>query len=109
MWCRRWKASNGGQDDAVPVPAAWKAETVSRHAASLVAVAIGRNTVTMVEIAQKIIFYVVLTDRDRWAVEVEWPDGTLERVDTFGEHSLATYWVATQSQAWLEVRRIFGE
>jgi hypothetical protein len=63
----------------------------------------------MAEITQKPIFYVVLTDRDRWAVEVEWPDGTLEQVHTFAEHSLATYWVATQSDAWLEVRRIFSE
>ena len=63
----------------------------------------------MVEIAQQPIFYVVLTDHDQWAVEVEWPDGTLERVDTFGEHSVAARWVATQSDAWLEVRRIFSE
>ncbi len=62
----------------------------------------------MVEVTPKIIFYVVLIDHDRWAVEVEWPDGTLERVDTFGEHSLAAYWVATQSQSWLDVRRPFN-
>ncbi len=49
----------------------------------------------------------ILTDHDRWAVvEVEWSDGTLEQGDTFGEHSVAARWVATQSDAWLEVRGI---
>jgi hypothetical protein len=56
---------------------------------------------------QRPVFYVVLTDHDRWAVvEVEWSDGTLEQGDTFGEHSVAARWVATQSDAWLEVRGI---
>ena len=72
------------------------------------AVTIDRNSVGMVD-AQRPSFYVVLTDHDRWAVEVAWSDGTLEQVDTFREHSVAARWVATQSDAWLEVRRIFDE
>jgi hypothetical protein len=63
----------------------------------------------MIEIEQKPIFYVVLTDHDRWAVEAEWPDGTLERVDTFKEHWSATDWIADQSDTWVKVRRIFSE
>jgi hypothetical protein len=42
----------------------------------------------------------VLTDLGQWAVEAEWPDGTLERVDTFKEHSSAASWIATQSEPW---------
>jgi hypothetical protein len=74
-----------------------------------VAVTIGLNTEGMVEDAQKPFFYVVLTDRDRWAVEAEWPDGMLERVDTFQEHSSAASWIATQSDAWWVDRRIDRE
>jgi hypothetical protein len=68
-----------------------KLQLIAPSADDALAVAIDRYTVDMVEITQKLIFYVVLIDRDRWAVEVEWPDGTLERVDTFGGHSLAAY------------------
>jgi hypothetical protein len=57
--------------------------------------------------AGKTIFYVVLSDHDRWAVEVEWPDGTLERVLTFEDHVSASNWVSTQSELWLKVRKIF--
>ena len=53
----------------------------------------------------KPILYVALCDRDQWAVEAEWPDGTLERIDTFNDHSSATDWITTQSDVWLEERR----
>jgi len=43
----------------------------------------------------------MLRDRDEWAVEVEWPDGTLERINTHKDYSSAANWVATQSEAWL--------
>ena len=33
----------------------------------------------------KPILYVALCDRDQWAVEAEWPDGTLERINTFND------------------------
>ena len=52
------------------------------------------------------LFYIILSDRDEWAVEAEWPDGTLERAGTFKDHSAATGWVATQSEAWLYARQI---
>lgn len=66
----------------------------------LTAVTIGFNTEEMGNGAPKPIFYVVLSDLDQWAVEAEWPDGTLERVDTFKEHSAAASWIATQSEPW---------
>ena len=58
---------------------------------------------------EKPVFHVILTDRDEWAVEVEWPDGTLERINTFKAHILATTWVANQSDVWLKVRNILRD
>jgi hypothetical protein len=54
---------------------------------------------------QKPIRYVILSDRDQWAVEAEWPDGTLERIDRFADRSSATDWMSTRSDAWLRARR----
>ena len=34
------------------------------------------------QLLKKPIFHVILSDRDEWAVEVEWPDRTLERINT---------------------------
>jgi hypothetical protein len=59
-------------------------------------------------IVEKPIFYVVLSDRDQWAVEVEWPDDTLERINTFVDHPSAANWVSTHSEAWLKVWKIFN-
>jgi hypothetical protein len=55
------------------------------------------------------IFHVTLSDRDEWVVEVEWPDGVLERIRTFKHHGTAADWVAQQSDAWLRVRSIFND
>lgn len=55
------------------------------------------------------LFHVLLSDQDQWVVEVEWPDGTLERIRTFKHHATAADWVATQSQAWLRVQDVFNE
>jgi hypothetical protein len=55
----------------------------------------------------KPIFHVILGDRDQWVVEAEWPDGTLERVQVCQSHDSATVWVATQSETWLHIHRIF--
>jgi hypothetical protein len=48
---------------------------------------------------------VILTDRDEWGVEVEWAEGTLERIITFKVHFLAADWVSNRSEAWLQERR----
>ena len=69
----------------------------------------GRDTGAMAISAEKPVFHVILTDRDEWAVEVEWPDGTLERISTFKAHILATTWVATHSDVWLKVRNALGD
>jgi hypothetical protein len=55
----------------------------------------------MTKQAEKPLFHVSLSDRDDWVVEAEWPDGTLERVSTFKNHSAAAHWIASASEAWL--------
>jgi len=52
----------------------------------------------------KPIFCVVRDDGDRWCAEAEWPDGTIERIDTFMAHLDATNWVTTLSHEWLRER-----
>jgi hypothetical protein len=51
-------------------------------------------------------FHIILSDRDEWAVEAEWSDSTLERVDTFRDYSAAADWITNRSEAWLAARRI---
>jgi hypothetical protein len=36
---------------------------------------------------RKPILHVVVTEGDQWEVEAEWPDGTLERINTFNDPS----------------------
>jgi hypothetical protein len=50
------------------------------------------------------IFCVVLCDGDIWSVEAEWPDGTIEPVDTFEERSDAVDWLSARSESWLQER-----
>jgi hypothetical protein len=68
-----------------------------------------RDSVWMTKCPQKPILHVILIDRDQWAVEAEWPDGTLERINTFNDRSSATDWISTQAEAWLEARNFINE
>lgn len=52
----------------------------------------------------KPLFCIVLGDGDKWLVEAEWPDGTIEQVDTFRGHTEASTWISTRSEAWLQER-----
>ena len=63
---------------------------------------------SMVSTAEPL-FHVLLSDHDQWVVEVEWPDGTLERIRSFKHHATAADWVATQSKSWLRVQDMFEE
>ena len=58
----------------------------------------------MVKIAHKPIFCVILRDGEEWAVEAEWPDGTIEQIDTFKACFEALDWVNNRSEAWLQER-----
>jgi hypothetical protein len=55
-------------------------------------------------VGTKPIFCVVLSDGQRWAVEAEWPDGTIERIYTFTHHFEATDWIFDQSEKWFQER-----
>ena len=55
---------------------------------------------------EKPFFHILLSDRDKWVVEAEWSDSTLERVSTFTDHTAAADWIANQSDPWLAARRI---
>jgi hypothetical protein len=57
---------------------------------------------------QKPIFCVVLSDGNHWSLEAEWPDGTIEQVNTFKDHAKAVDWLTTRSEAWLVSRSAFG-
>jgi len=50
------------------------------------------------------IFCAVLGDGQRWVVEVDWPDGTIEQVSEFQRQSEAADWITNQSEAWLQER-----
>ncbi len=52
----------------------------------------------------KPVFNIVQSNDDRWCVEAEWPDGTIERIDTFEAHLEAVNWVTTVSHEWLRER-----
>lgn len=76
---------------------------------SLVAVANVRDLIAMNTTAEEPLFHVILTERDQWAVEAEWPDGTLERVNTFKDYASAANWISAHSPTWVGVQRIFTE
>lgn len=58
----------------------------------------------MVTITQKPIFCVVLDNGQRWTVEAEWPDGTIEQIVTFRGYLEALTWVSNRAEAWLQGR-----
>jgi len=47
-------------------------------------------------------FCVVL--RDAWAVEAEWPDGSIELVETFGDYFDALNWLTNKAVDWVQQR-----
>jgi hypothetical protein len=54
----------------------------------------------------KPIFCVILRDGRHWAVEAEWPDGTIEQIDEFKHHFEAVDWVTNRSEQWLHERAL---
>ena len=62
------------------------------------------RNVAMSSVQPKPVFYVVQSDDDRWCVEAEWTDGTIERIDTFEAHVDATSWITTRSDEWVRGR-----
>jgi hypothetical protein len=58
----------------------------------------------MATITQMPFLCVVLCEGKQWTVEAEWPDGTIEQIDTFRHHFEATDWISNQSKKWLQMR-----
>ena len=56
----------------------------------------------------KPIFCVVLSDGEKWSVEAEWPDGTIEKIEAFKHQFEAADWIASQSEGWLQERVVTG-
>jgi hypothetical protein len=46
----------------------------------------------------------VLRVNREWTIEAEWPDGTIEIVETFADYFEALRWLSTQSTTWIEQR-----
>ena len=59
--------------------------------------------------ARRPIFHLILSDGDQWVVEAEWPDGTLEFVNTFKDHASAAYWISARSETWDGGTKDFSE
>jgi hypothetical protein len=52
----------------------------------------------------KPIFCVVLRNNEQCVVEAEWPDGTIEKIESFKHQFEAAEWIASQSEGWLQER-----
>lgn len=50
-------------------------------------------------------FCIVLRDGAKWAVQAEWPDGSIELVEMFSDYFCALNWVTNKAAAWLDERR----
>ena len=55
---------------------------------------------------RKPIFFVIKHADDDWTVEAEWPDGTIETVETFEAELKALNWLSWQSGMWLKGRGV---
>jgi hypothetical protein len=58
----------------------------------------------MATITQMPFLCVVLCNGKQWTVEAEWPDGTIEQIDSFTHHFEAADWISNQSEKWLQMR-----
>jgi hypothetical protein len=56
--------------------------------------------------AMPLFYVVILSDGQGWAVDAEWPDGTIDQICTFKHHFEATDWVFSQSEKWLQERNL---
>ena len=58
----------------------------------------------MVKIATNLILRADSVIGEELVVEAEWPDGTIEQIDTFKTRFEALNWVNNRSKAWLQER-----
>jgi hypothetical protein len=64
----------------------------------------GHENAVMPSVRPTPVFYIVQSGDDRWCVETEWPDGTIECIDTFKTYLEAVNWVTALSHEWLRER-----
>ena len=46
----------------------------------------------------------VLKDGSAWYIQVAWPNGSLENIDSFQSESEVADWISRKSDAWLKTR-----
>lgn len=49
-------------------------------------------------------FCITLREGGKWAVEAEWPDGSIDLAAEFSDYFEATNWVTNKGAAWIEQR-----
>jgi hypothetical protein len=45
-----------------------------------------------------------LKDGSAWYIELTWPDGCVEHIDSFQSESEISDWISRKSDAWLKAR-----
>jgi hypothetical protein len=66
--------------------------------------AAARGPQSRLDTRAKPIFAVILRDGDRWTVEAEWPDGTIEQAIVVKSASDARSWINNTAEAWVRGR-----
>jgi hypothetical protein len=49
-------------------------------------------------------FCIVLRGDRAWTIDAEWPDGTIEEIETFDGRLDAVKWLCNQTEEWLRER-----
>jgi hypothetical protein len=50
-----------------------------------------------------------LKDGSAWYIELTWPDGRVEHIDSFQSEEEITEWISRKSDAWLKGRVASGK
>lgn len=50
-----------------------------------------------------------LKDGSAWFIELTWPDGRVEHIDSFQSEAEISDWIAHKSGAWLKARTTGGK
>jgi hypothetical protein len=50
-----------------------------------------------------------LSDGSAWYIELSWPDGRVEHIDSFQSEAEINDWIARKSGAWLKARTASGK
>jgi hypothetical protein len=53
---------------------------------------------------RKPFFCIVLSGDRKWTIDAEWPDGTIEQIESFDGRIDAVQWLRTRTDEWLRER-----